>query len=149
MTSTPVGTTASLAELYVAIQQFYAGQMRRLDTMQANEFADTFTQGGVFDNRPGTAPLTGRPAIAEAVRAYQKTQQRSAPVQRRHWFNMLEIFPQDDSTIRTEYYALVLETTPGDRTPLVGPSCFVSDVLTYEDGELRTKWRKVVPDHLV
>ncbi|MFF3292007.1 nuclear transport factor 2 family protein [Streptomyces sp. NPDC003023] len=138
-----------LGDLYAQVQQFYAGQVRHLDGMRAQEFAGTFTADGVFDNRPGADPLVGREAIAEAVRTYQRTAHAADPVQRRHWFNMLQVFPQEEGTLRCEYYALVVQTRPGVREPVVGPSCFVTDELVRVDGELRTRLRRVVPDHLV
>ena len=149
MTSTAMAATVSQSEIYAQVQQFYAGQVRHLDGMRAEEFAGSFTSDGVFDHRPGGDPLVGREAIAAAIGEYQRTTHAADPVQRRHWFNMLEVFPQDDGTLRTEYYALVLQTRPGVREPVVGPSCFVTDVLAYEDGVLRTKFRKVSPDHVV
>lgn len=150
-TATATATaTGTLAELYAQIQQFYANQVRHLDSVRAEAFAATFTEDGVFDQRPGADPLVGRAAIAAAIRAYQEsTGAAGDPVQRRHWFNMLQVFPQDDGTVRTEYYALVLHTRPGVREPVVGPSCFVTDVLAYgDDGTPRTKFRRIRPDHL-
>ncbi|MFF5343831.1 nuclear transport factor 2 family protein [Streptomyces althioticus] len=142
--------TPVLTELYPRIQQFYAGQVRHLDAFRAEEFAATFTEDGVFDHRPGTDPLVGRQAIAAAVSGYQRTKHAADPVQRRHWFNMLQVFPQDDGTVRTEYYALVLHTRPGTPEPQTGPSCFVTDVLAVgEDGGLLTTFRRVRQDHLV
>ncbi|HEX2299555.1 MAG TPA: nuclear transport factor 2 family protein [Pseudonocardiaceae bacterium] len=157
MTSPAVATTptTALADIYPRIQQFYAGQVRHLDTFRAEEFAATFTEDGVFDHRPGSEPLAGREAITAAVLEYQRTRHAADPVQRRHWFNMLQVFPQDDGTFRTEYYALVLQTRPGTPEPQIGPSCFVTDVLTVESGangepgQLRTKFRRVRQDHLV
>jgi actinorhodin biosynthesis protein ActVIA len=153
VTSSTVATAPStdrdISALYAQVQQFYAGQVRHLDTMRAEEFAASFTGDGVFDHRPGADPLVGRTAIAAAIREYQNTRHAADPVQRRHWFNMLQVFPQDDGTLRTEYYAVVLQTRPGVFEPMVGPSCFVTDVLAYEDGELRTKFRKVSPDYVV
>ncbi|MEU3838500.1 nuclear transport factor 2 family protein [Streptomyces sp. NPDC028635] len=150
VTSAP---TPALAGIYPRVQQFYAAQVRHLDGFRAEEFAATFTEDGVFDHRPGTEPLVGREAIAGAVLGYQRTRHAADPVQRRHWFNMLEVFPQDDGTLRTEYYALVLHTRPGTPEPQIGPSCFVTDILTVtdEDGEPRllTKFRRVRQDHLV
>jgi actinorhodin biosynthesis protein ActVIA len=149
VTSSTVAAVPSLglSDIYAQVQQFYAGQVRALDTLRADDFADSFTEDGIFDNRPGADPLVGRAAIAAAVRTYQDTLQATDPVQRRHWFNMLQVFPQDDSTVRTEYYALVLQTRPSVREPAVGPSCFVTDILTFRDGGLATAFRKVVPDH--
>lgn len=138
----------SFADLYVAVQQFYARQGRHLDMMRAQEFAATFTVDGIFDHDPGEPPLAGRQAIAEAIRAYQSRSYAADPCQRRHWFNMLEVMPQPDGTVLTEYYALVVLTRPGQRTPAIAPSCFVRDVLVYDNGELKTRERAVYPDYV-
>ncbi|MFE1951192.1 MULTISPECIES: nuclear transport factor 2 family protein [Streptomyces] len=148
-TTLATGRSRSISELYAEVQQFYAGQVRLLDTMQADAFADSFTEDGVFDHRPGADPLVGRAAISAAIRAYQETKHAVDPVQRRHWFNMVQVFPQDDGSIRTEYYAVVYQTRPNVSEPLVGPSCFVTDVLEFEGDELRTRFRKVSPDYEV
>lgn len=151
MTISALATDRSrdVSALYAQVQQFYAGQVRTLDEMRADAFAASFTEDGVFDHRPGAEPLVGHAAISGAVRAYQETKHAVDPVQRRHWFNMVQVFPQDDGSIRTEYYAVVYQTRPNVSEPLVGPSCSVTDVLVLEDGELRTKFRKVSPDHAV
>lgn len=149
-TTTPAtSTTSSFTDLYVEIQQFYAGQVRHLDAMRADEFAATFAVDGVFHHAPGTPPLRGRQTIAEGIDRYQRERYTNDPCQRRHWFNMLQVFPQEDGTVATEYYALVLLTRPGQPVPEAAPSCFVRDVLVREDGHLRTRERIVLPDHMV
>lgn len=146
ITSSPTATI-SFTDLYVRVQQFYAGQVRQLDGMHADAFAATFTEDGLFNHAPGVPPLRGRHEIAGEMRAHQERVYGANPAQRRHWFNMLEIFPRADGSILTEYYALVLVTRPGERVPVVAPSCFVRDVLVLRDGELLTYQRKVVPDY--
>lgn len=143
----PAPPTTSFTDLYVRIQNFYAGQVRHLDGSRAEEFAATFTPDGRFDHAPGEPVLEGRQAIAAAIRAHQERGNATDPVQRRHWFNMLEVFPQDDGTVVTEYYALVVLTRPGVPVPVIAPSCAVRDVLTDEDGELRTLFRRISPDY--
>jgi actinorhodin biosynthesis protein ActVIA len=142
-------TTTSFTDLYVQVQQFYAGQVRHLDAVRVEEFAATFTEHGRFYHDPGEPPLEGRRAIAEKVRGYNKLLNVDGPCQRRHWFNMLQVFPQDDGTVVTEHYALVMLSRPGERVPVIAPSCFTRDVLVFENGELLTRERKVVPDYAV
>ncbi|MER5704799.1 nuclear transport factor 2 family protein [Micromonospora sp. NPDC002296] len=148
-TVTPTTTPTSFTDLYVRIQQFYAGQVRLLDGMRAEEFAATFTDAGRFDHAPGTPPLQGRRAIAEEMRRYQEARYAADPCQRRHWFNMLEVFPGPDGTVSTEYYALVLLTRPNEPVPVAAPSCLVRDVLVDRDGELRVQERTVLPDYAI
>jgi actinorhodin biosynthesis protein ActVIA len=138
--------TSSFTDLYVQVQQFYAGQVQHLDAMRADEFAATFTKDAVFDHSPGNPPFEGREAIADEMRSYQQKRYAENPAQRRHWFHMLRVLPQDDGSIVSEYYAMLLMTKPGE--PLAGPamSYAVRDVLVFEAGELLTRERRVVPD---
>lgn len=137
----------SFTDLYVLVQQFYAGQVRSLDGMLAAEFAATFAEDGVFDHAPGTTPLRGRAAITAEMRAYQERRYAADPCQRRHWFHMLQIFPGQDGTVRTEYYAVVMLTRPGVAEPVVAPSCLVRDVLEVDGDELLVRERVVRPDY--
>jgi actinorhodin biosynthesis protein ActVIA len=146
-TSALAQPATSFTDLYVEIQNFYAGQGRHLDAMRADEFAATFTADGRFDHSPGKPPLEGRQAIADEIRAYQAQRYADEPCQRRHWFNMIQVFPQDDGTIATEFYALVVLTRPGKPVPVIAPSCIVRDVLVHQNGEIRTRERKVSPDY--
>jgi actinorhodin biosynthesis protein ActVIA len=148
-TTVPTGTAASFGELYGQVLNFYAGQGRHLDAMRADEFAATFTADGRFDHNPARPPLEGRQAIADEIRAYQEEQYAADPCQRRHWFSMIQLFPQDDGSVVSEYYALVVLTRPGEPVPTIAPSCFVRDALGYVDGELRVRERRVMPDYAV
>jgi actinorhodin biosynthesis protein ActVIA len=69
------------------------------------------------------------------------------PVQRRHWFNMLDVQPQPDGTIYATFYALVITTRPGGR-PDIGPSCVVRDVLVRRDDGLLNRSRRVEHDQI-
>ncbi|MGW0494828.1 nuclear transport factor 2 family protein [Streptomyces sp. NPDC003007] len=105
------------AETYVAVQQFYARQMRLLDERQAEEWAGTFTQDGVFAQNTVPEPLRGREAVATAVR---RNLERTAdtPEQRRHVFSMLTVVPGPDGSLSTRCYAQVLVTPAGGQTRL-------------------------------
>ena len=105
-------TVAIDTGLYQRVQQFYAVQMRLLDEGRAEEWAATFTEDGEFgqDRRP--EPRRGRAEIGGRLRkAADALADRG--VVRRHWLGMLAVDPQQDGTVRTRYYALVIETPKG------------------------------------
>ncbi|MER6119411.1 nuclear transport factor 2 family protein [Streptomyces sp. NPDC001743] len=135
------------ASLYVEVQQFYARQVRLLDDLRAEEFAATFTEDGVFAPSPGIPPAHGREAIAAALRAGHARRFGTEPVRCRHWHNMLRVDPGPDGALLTHYYTLMMVSRPWDPAPLIAPSSVVEDVLVYEDGELVTRERRVIPDH--
>ncbi len=66
-------------------------------------------------------------------------------MQRRHWFNMINLQPQDDGTIVSTAYCLVVKIRPNSK-PEIAPSCVVHDVLVRVDGALLTRSRRVVHD---
>jgi len=148
MTITATESSAALTGLYAEVQQFYARQVHLLDAVRAEEFAATFAADGVFQHSPDSPPATGREGIAAEVRGFNERRFATDPVQRRHWFNMLDVQPQSDGTLLTEFYALVVITRPGQAQPVIAPSCTVRDLLVREDGELRTLRRQVSQDHL-
>ncbi|MFJ1902122.1 nuclear transport factor 2 family protein [Streptomyces sp. NPDC088115] len=133
--------------LYVEVQQFYARQVRLLDDLRAEEFAATFTEDGVFAQSPGIPRAHGREAIAATLRAAHARRFGTEPVRCRHWHNMLRVDPGPDGTLVTHYYTLVVVSRPWDPAPVIAPSSVVEDVLVYEDGELRTRERRITPDH--
>ncbi|WP_237519974.1 nuclear transport factor 2 family protein [Streptomyces sp. HUCO-GS316] len=141
----PAGRAAH-SGLYAEVQVFYARQAHLLDAVRAEQFAATFAEDGVFDHSPGVPAARGRADIAREVRDYNEQRFRTDPVQRRHWFNMLDVREQADGTVHTEFYALVVTTRPGEPRPVIAPSCTVRDVLIRERGELRTLSRKVTQD---
>jgi bifunctional aromatase (cyclase/dehydratase) len=122
--------------LYGRVQDFYARQMRLLDDGKAEEFAATFTDDGVFA-QTSSAPRRGRAAIAVAFRrAVERRDGRT----RRHWFGMLSVDPPTaEGTIRTRYYALVIQ---GSRLHL---HTTAEDELVERDGVLLVRSRTV--DH--
>ncbi|MEV7194334.1 nuclear transport factor 2 family protein [Streptomyces sp. NPDC093510] len=145
------GTPASVRQtaqsgLYAEVQLFYARQVHHLDAVRAQEFAATFAEDALFAHSPDAPAVRGRANIAAEVSAYNKRRFQADPVQRRHWFTMLDVRQQADGSVHTEFYALVGTTRPGEPRPVIAPSCIVRDVLVREDGELRTLSRKVTQD---
>ncbi|MER5886581.1 nuclear transport factor 2 family protein [Streptomyces sp. NPDC001941] len=140
---------ADLAAVYAQVQNFYARQVRLLDALDAEEFAATFTEDGVFSPTPTAPAARGRAEIAAALRAAHARKFGTDPVRRRHWFNMLEVRPGADGLLRTHFYSMVLVTRPWDPAPVTAPSSVVEDVLERDaTGALLTRERRVTPDHL-
>jgi actinorhodin biosynthesis protein ActVIA len=145
----PASVTSTVhSGLYAEVQLFYARQVHLLDSWQAEPFAATFAVDGVFEHSPDSPPVQGRAAIAEEMRAFYQRRFAQDPVQRRHWFSMLDVREQADGSVHAEYYALVVTTRPGQALPVIAPSCSVRDVLVREEGELRLLRRKVSQDHV-
>ncbi|WP_063002511.1 MULTISPECIES: nuclear transport factor 2 family protein [Nocardia] len=137
-------TVASRAELYAEVQQFYADQMQRLDNRDITGYAETFTEDAEFEHTPGRPPARTRAGIVSDLVEFHKRFD-SDPMQRRHWFNMINLSPRDDGSIGATMYCLVVKIRPG-AAPEIAPSCVVHDVLVRIDGELRTHSRRVTHD---
>lgn len=130
-------------DLYAEVQTFYARQMRRVDTLDIEGFADTFTEDGVVVHAGGHRQQ-GREEMLAGMRANLP---RYKDVATRHWFGQLliETDPQDADTVRVSYYTLVTQT---DREGKVAfqPSFIVDDVLVRRDGSLLTQSRVIHKD---
>ena len=127
------------ADVYVQIQQFYATQMRLLDTGHAEEWADTFTDDGVF-HQSVARPLRGREEIARAARR-RVDDINTEGWARRHWLAMLEVQPAEDGAVTTRYYGVAMATpSNGSLTVYASTSC--ADTLVVEDGRwlVRHRW---------
>jgi actinorhodin biosynthesis protein ActVIA len=137
----------TFTDLYAEVQNFYAEQVRLQDSDAFEPFAATFTEDAVFQHRPGEPAVRGRADIARVARRFAATLDAER-IQRRHWFNMLAVRPTEDGAVSASYYALVVDTKPNSR-PLIGPSCFVHDVLVRtEDGTLLTSSRRIDHDEI-
>ncbi|MEU5848851.1 nuclear transport factor 2 family protein [Saccharopolyspora shandongensis] len=140
-------STTTVTELYAAVQLHYARQVQLLDGCRFAEYAATFTADGEFQHTPGQPAAHGHDGITAELTRFNKRFDND-PVQRRHWFNMIDVRPREDGLLDTTFYALVLTTRPGVKEPVVGPSCLVRDVLAFEDGELRNRSRQVHHDQM-
>ncbi|WP_330228967.1 nuclear transport factor 2 family protein [Nocardia sp. NBC_00508] len=137
-------TVASRTELYAEVQQFYAEQMQRLDNRDIPGYAETFTEDAEFEHTPGIPPARTRAGIIADLIEFHKRFETD-PMQRRHWFNMINLRPQEDGTIVSTAYCLVVKIRPNSK-PEIAPSCVVHDVLVRVDGALLTRSRRVVHD---
>ncbi|MFE9707993.1 nuclear transport factor 2 family protein [Streptomyces sp. NPDC005930] len=132
------------AETYSRITQFYAHQMQLLDERAAEEWADGFTEDGVFEQNVKPEPWSGRAVIAERMRAGMD-RLAQLDVQRRHWFGMVAAQRQDAGTVLTRYYAMVFETPRGGRAATY-LSTTGEDVLVVQDGQWRVRHRLITHD---
>ncbi|MFF2509121.1 nuclear transport factor 2 family protein [Streptomyces sp. NPDC058067] len=130
-------------DLYAEVQTFYAQQMRRVDALDIEGFADTFTDDGEVVHAGGQRQ-SGRVEMIAGMRANLPRYQDIAV---RHWFGhlLIEADPQDEDTVRVSYYTLVTQT---DREGKVSfqPTFTVDDVLVRRDGRLLTRSRVIHRD---
>lgn len=128
-------------DLHAEITLFYARQMRTVDALDVESFADTFTEDGVVVHANGVR-AEGR---ADMVAGMYRNRPRYKDVALRHWFDHLVIEPEDDDTVRVSYYSLVTHT---DREGNVTfePTFTVDDVLVRREGRLYTKSRVIHRD---
>ncbi|GHG77720.1 nuclear transport factor 2 family protein [Streptomyces griseocarneus] len=139
-------TTVS-SDLYAQVQHFYARQMQALDNGRIEEYAATFTKDGSFQHSPGIDPVVGRDNILAELRSFLKKYDDD-PTQRRHYFNQMVLDPQEDGSLRSTVYALIVRVRPNEQ-PEVWPSTVVHDVIDLTDGEILLRSRSVSYDQLV
>lgn len=142
MTSTHVDSG-----LYIEVQQLFARQMHCLDGRKLEGYANTFTEDGVLAHTPNEEPARTRAGILRDLYRLDKRFDGD-PAQTRHWFNMIDVEPLEDDSIRATYYALVAVTRPGGK-PEIAPSCVVHDILVRTEEGLLTKSRWVEHDDLL
>lgn len=136
------------ADLYLEVQQFYAWQMRLLDDGLTAQWADTFTEDGVFDANGHPQPVQGRDKIATGALAARKALDAS-DVRHRHWLGMLTVTHQNDNDgdLLARSYAIVFEIPLGGAASLKF-STVCEDLLVRVDGVLKVKDRQVTRDDL-
>ncbi|WP_433226641.1 nuclear transport factor 2 family protein [Microtetraspora malaysiensis] len=135
------------AELYLAVQHFYARQMQLLDDGRADEWAATFTEDAVFAANARPEPVRGRADIAAGAREAVEQLAQDGLV-RRHWLGMLSVDARADGTVLARSYALVISTPRGGQAG-VHVSTVCVDVLVWDDEDLLVRDRHVTRDDLV
>jgi hypothetical protein len=135
------------ASLHSGLHRFYAEQMQLLDCGANQEWAQTFTDDGVFAASGMPEPVRGRGAIAAAARAAHE-QRSKAGVVHRHWLGMLTADPQEDGTVRARCYALVIATPAGGASN-IHRSTVCEDVLVTAGSSWQVRHREVTRDDLV
>lgn len=144
-TTDPEETPVSDTDRYVRVQQFYARQMQLLDSGDAEGWALTFTEDGVFSANAHPEPVRGREAIAAGARR-AAAELAAQGVVRRHWLGMLDVTDAGDA-LRVRSYALVVSTPRGgDPAPRFSTTC--EDELVEADGGWLVRTRQVRRDDL-
>ncbi|MFE5522220.1 nuclear transport factor 2 family protein [Streptomyces virginiae] len=132
------------AQVVADVQQFYARHMQLLDAGDADGWARTFTEAGVFAPPSLPEPVRGRVALAAGVRASAAGLAEAAEVHR-HVLSMVHVDPRDDGTLAVRSYAQIFATPRGGE-PRLHLMCVCEDVLVREQGELLVKERRVTRD---
>ncbi|ONI76387.1 hydroxylacyl-CoA dehydrogenase [Actinosynnema sp. ALI-1.44] len=129
---------------YTEILQFYAEHAQLLDNGLAEAWADQFTPDGVFSQNVKPVPKIGRAEIGTGMRrGIDRIAATGAT--RRHWFGMVVAEAQPDDSVRTRYYALVIET-PKNGRPSIYLSTTGEDVLVRHDRTWLVRSRHVAHD---
>ncbi|OKJ94636.1 hypothetical protein AMK26_33080 [Streptomyces sp. CB03234] len=141
----PVGTLRHqvTGDVYAEVQTFYAQQMRRVDALDIEGFADTFTDDGEVVHAGGRRQR-GR---AEMIAGMRAALPRYRDIAVRHWFDhlLIDTDPADADTLRVSYYTLVTQTDR-DGNVTFQPTFTVDDVLVRVDGRLLTRSRVIHQD---
>nr|WP_051724673.1 nuclear transport factor 2 family protein [Actinospica acidiphila] len=137
-----------MTDLYSGVLEFYARQMPLMEEGRIEEYADTFTEDGVFEHALGWR-LEGREQLIEGTRSGLA---RYAGKALRHWHDRFTVDRRPDGALDVTYLAMVsLVDEQGQVT--FEPSCTVRDVLVWSQegaggGRWRTRSRAVhVRDH--
>lgn len=130
-------------DVYAEVQTFYAQQMRRVDALDIEGFADTFTDDGEVVHAGGQRQR-GR---AEMIAGMRAALPRYRDIAVRHWFDhlLIETDPADADILRVSYYTLVTQTDR-DGNVTFQPTFTVDDVLVRVDGRLLTRSRVIHRD---
>jgi actinorhodin biosynthesis protein ActVIA len=139
-----VAPAQSFADLYADVQQFYAHHMFLLDSGAAAEWADGFTEDGVFAPPSAPEPICGRAKLVEGALATRESLVMAGE-QHRHLLFALDVVPNEDGTVAVRSYAQIIATPCGGQ-PRMHLMCVTYDVLVRVAGELRIKHRRVTRD---
>jgi uncharacterized protein (TIGR02246 family) len=132
------------AQVVTEVQQFYARHMHLLDEGDAEGWARTFTENGVFAPPSLPEPVRGREALAAGVRKSAAGLAESGEVHR-HVLSMVHVDPLDDDALAVRSYAQIFATPRGGE-PRLHLLCVCEDVLVRENGRLLVRERRVTRD---
>jgi hypothetical protein len=131
---------------YLQIQQFYSRQMRLLDAGAVAEWAQTFTEDGVFDAAGLPEPVAGRATIAASA-GQASARLAEAGRQHRHWIGMLTVESGTDGGVTATSYALVIEVPRGGEARLHRSTVCVDELVPAPHGWL-VRHRRVTRDDM-
>jgi 3-phenylpropionate/cinnamic acid dioxygenase small subunit len=130
--------------LYAEVIRFYARQMRFLDDGDADAWALTFTQDGIFAPPSLPEPLRGRETLAAGVKAAKAEMAQTGEVHR-HIVSMVDAEGRPDGTVDVHCYVQVI-ATPRSGQPRLHMMTTCHDQLVRDGGELRVRERRVRRD---
>ncbi|MEU0301566.1 nuclear transport factor 2 family protein [Streptomyces sp. NPDC006175] len=136
-----------IARLHGEVSHFYARQMQALDDGRTDDWAQTFTEDGVFLLHGGHDRATGRAELA-ASSGKARAALAGQNVTHRHWLGMLTVDPRPDGSVAARCYALVIATAAGG-SPAVHRSTVCEDVLVHDGDSWLVRHRQVSRDDLV
>lgn len=128
--------------VHIEVQTFYAQQMRLLDALDVEGYAQTFTEDGVTDHAHRGEKVEGRAALIAGASAALP---RYKGVAVRHWNDHYLIEEVDENTLNVSYASLVTRTTAEGQVSFE-PTFSIDDVLVRIDGKLYTKSRTIHRD---
>lgn len=128
--------------VHIEVQTFYAQQMRLLDALDVEGYAQTFTEDGVTDHAHRGEKVEGRAALIAGASAALP---RYKGVAVRHWNDHYLIEEVDENTLNVSYASLVTRTTEAGEVSFE-PTFSIEDVLVRIDGKLYTKSRTIHRD---
>ncbi|MEU7480406.1 nuclear transport factor 2 family protein [Lentzea sp. NPDC042327] len=137
----PASVAASVA-VYIEVQTFYARQMRLLDALDVEGYAQTFTEDGVTDHAHRGEKVEGRAALIAGASAALP---RYKGVAVRHWNDHYLVEEVDENTLNVSYASLVTRTTLDGQVSFE-PTFSIEDVLVRIDGQLYTRSRTIHRD---
>jgi 3-phenylpropionate/cinnamic acid dioxygenase small subunit len=116
---------------YVALQRLYAWQSQAIDGGDADRWASSFTEDGVFDSPTYGRPVTGRAELAAfARRVFDRL---GASVQRHYPCNLVVQAVAADRVTASCYVQIVV-TRPGEAPRLARSVTFTDDVVRVPAG---------------
>lgn len=142
----PSGPAAPAGATYAEVAQFYARQMDRLDSGDAEAWAATFTEDAVFHLPSRPRPMRGRADLAAGARAAAAAV-AAAGERRRHFTGMFVVDERPDGTLGVRASTVVYVTRIGGDCR-VHQVCVCEDVLVRHTGALLVRSRRISFDEL-
>ncbi|NGO74456.1 SnoaL-like domain-containing protein [Streptomyces sp. YC504] len=149
-----LGRAQEFAALHRQAEQFYARQMRILDTHDVAAWGGLFTEDATLDLPFLPEPVPARTGLTRYPRA-GAARRRRAGHRLTHWVGRLDLLPGHDHALRTRCSALVHAPSDESESQALhmggGKSlyvCVMEDALVPSRGEWRIAHRRVLRDDL-
>lgn len=133
------------AEVYAAVDQFYALQMQALDDGDIGAWVDTFTDDGVFVSNGLPDPVVGREQLVKLGAETMARLDDMGAIRRHFVFNVI-IEPAADGVLYTTCYVPVFDTVDGVTS--LTASTVMRDELVENGNGLLVRHRTITRDDL-